>query len=576
MDEKVRKLLIKDVSDKFDAVLASKAGEKPKPFTETLQAIVTGETDEARKEREEKVAAQVGSVFGDPSPVRIIAVDDLSESPTNPRTRFEGLDELGASMLAGVLVPLIVRPKSNQPSDSYEIIAGHRRFRAAKLVGISHLPCDVRSFTDVQVVEAQAIENLQRVDLDALEEAASYESLRKHDWSVEQIASKTGRSPSLVRSRLRLLTLAPEAMAALRDGVLPHSVAVPLSRIPHAKQAEAVKEFKAEQKSQGSVNARQAIDWLQRDFTRNLKGASFDIKDEMLDTVAGACSTCPKNSANGQAGFEDLQGAGKVCTDVQCFNGKAEAAWVQTSAKLKEEGYEVLSKAEGAELFQHGHLGYDSKFVELSVVNNEDPKRRSWGELVDKMPEDQRPMVVAAPDRDLKIHHLVERKKVVEKLADGGTKWAQEKVAEKKKATKERVKEREHKEAIELENEVLAGLASSIASKLMRVETLKPVWHLLASYLAYDYLPAGVLKAMGLKADDVLEEIDKGKDSEFFASLVLAMSMIEAPDRQDEKLFGPYMNKLAGHFDLKLKDIEAAKLEERAKAAGEVKPRKTK
>src|SRR4051812_46403651 len=115
-----------------------------------------------------------------------ISIASTSASKTNPRKHFHQaeLDELAASIRShGVLQPVLVRPapSAKDPNVLFEIVAGERRFRAAKAAGLSTIPAIVRSLTDLQVLEIQVIENLQRSNLHPLEEAEGYEALRKCD-----------------------------------------------------------------------------------------------------------------------------------------------------------------------------------------------------------------------------------------------------------------------------------------------------------------------------------------------------------------------------------------------------------
>jgi len=103
----------------------------------------------------------------------------LVESPTNPRTVFEGLDELAASIKAqDVIEPIVVRPHNGAATrHAYEIVAGARRFRAAQLAGLKDIPAVVRDYDDAQVLEVQIVENLQRQDITPLDEARGFKRL---------------------------------------------------------------------------------------------------------------------------------------------------------------------------------------------------------------------------------------------------------------------------------------------------------------------------------------------------------------------------------------------------------------
>ena len=136
-----------------------------------------------------------------------VAIERIKPSPLNPRKTFDAgkTAELAASIKAqGVLQPLVVRANGQ----GYEIVCGDRRWRAAKIAGLSTLPVIARTLTDAEAVEIMAIENGQREDMAPMEEAEGYARLRKTaKYSVAQIAAKIGKSESYVFHRLQLLDL---------------------------------------------------------------------------------------------------------------------------------------------------------------------------------------------------------------------------------------------------------------------------------------------------------------------------------------------------------------------------------
>jgi len=113
-----------------------------------------------------------------------VPIDEVRESSTNPRRHFDkkGLEELTASVQTkGILVPLLVVSRQNKGEEWFEIVAGARRYRAAKAAGLAQLPVIVRQLSAEEVLEAQVIENLQREDVHPLDEAKGYEALMKED-----------------------------------------------------------------------------------------------------------------------------------------------------------------------------------------------------------------------------------------------------------------------------------------------------------------------------------------------------------------------------------------------------------
>lgn len=156
-------------------------------------------------------------------PVRTLTVDQVFPNPDQPRRQFdpEALDELKMSIRAkGVIQPLIVRPRANA-ENQYEIVAGERRWRAAQAAGVHEVPVVIREFSDEDVLEIAIIENIQRADLNPIEEAAGYEQLMtRFGHTQEKVAQALGKSRSHIANLLRLLNLPDAVKQAVVDGKL--------------------------------------------------------------------------------------------------------------------------------------------------------------------------------------------------------------------------------------------------------------------------------------------------------------------------------------------------------------------
>lgn len=149
--------------------------------------------------------------------VQQVALEQLQISPFQPRRHLdpEGIAELAASVAdKGVLQPLLVRPKAK----GYEIVAGERRFRAAQQAGLESVPVVVRALSDQETLEVAIIENLQREDLNPVDEARAFEKLLGFGLQQEQVARAVGKSRSAIANSLRLLKLPEAALAALEQG----------------------------------------------------------------------------------------------------------------------------------------------------------------------------------------------------------------------------------------------------------------------------------------------------------------------------------------------------------------------
>lgn len=179
-----------------------------------------------------------------------VPVGRINPCPFQPRKDFapEKIEELANSIKEqGILQPLIVRKKG----DGYELIAGERRWRAAQLAQLTELPVIVRQASDEQVLEFALIENLQRADLNPLEEALGYSQLmQQFSLTQEDVAQKVGRNRATVANSLRLLQLSPEVQAFLRSNLLTVGHAKALAGLTaHDKQKTAAEEIIREQLS---------------------------------------------------------------------------------------------------------------------------------------------------------------------------------------------------------------------------------------------------------------------------------------------------------------------------------------
>jgi ParB family chromosome partitioning protein len=156
------------------------------------------------------------------SGLRQIPIEFLHANPNNPRKIFkdEELDDLSRSIREkGLLQPIVARSRSD--GQSYEIVAGERRWRAAQRAGVHDVPVIVRELSDGEALEVALIENIQRADLNALEEARAYAQLMEQfQYTQQQLADSVGKSRSHIANTLRLLTLPPEVRRHIEEGAL--------------------------------------------------------------------------------------------------------------------------------------------------------------------------------------------------------------------------------------------------------------------------------------------------------------------------------------------------------------------
>ena len=172
----------------------------------------------------------------DESEVKELPIEKLRVNPYQPRKTFneESLQELAESIKEhGVIQPIIVKKSIKD----YEIVAGERRFRASKIAGKTTIPCIIREFTDEQMMEIAVLENLQREDLNSIEEALGLESLMKNlNLTQEQVAKRVGKSRSYITNMLGLLTLPTEVKELVKQGKISTSHARTLSKLEDKNQ----------------------------------------------------------------------------------------------------------------------------------------------------------------------------------------------------------------------------------------------------------------------------------------------------------------------------------------------------
>jgi ParB family chromosome partitioning protein len=160
-------------------------------------------------------------VTSDAAEVRLIPVGAITPNPHQPRREFseDALNDLASSIeTRGVLQPVLVRPLGD---GNYELVAGERRLRASKKAGLTEIPSLVRDMTDQESLAIALIENLQREDLNAVEEALGYQRLQQEfGLSQEELARQVGKSRSSVANSLRLLNLPESVQADIQQNVL--------------------------------------------------------------------------------------------------------------------------------------------------------------------------------------------------------------------------------------------------------------------------------------------------------------------------------------------------------------------
>ena len=222
----------------------------------------------------------LSALFGDSSPkenskvtskVNVVGIADLSRNPYQPRQNFkeEKLEELANSIKKnGIIQPIAVRlSKSNL--EKYEIVAGERRWLAAQRAGLHEIPVTILDLSDVESLEVAIVENIQRDDLNPIEEARGYKRLNEEfKYDHESISKLMSKSRSHISNTLRLLTLPKDVVSMLEEGSLTSGQARPLIGISNASSI-------AEEIVSKNYSARK-VEYLIRNKKSNVKGKSID------------------------------------------------------------------------------------------------------------------------------------------------------------------------------------------------------------------------------------------------------------------------------------------------------------
>lgn len=264
------------------------------------------------KSRKRRLGRGLDALLGEAPPgpeedrkLKNVPIDLLSRGQYQPRTRMdkEALDELSRSIAArGIVQPIVVRPLRD---GSYEIIAGERRWRAAQLAGLDEVPVIVREIPDEDALVTALIENIQREDLNPIEEAAGIKRLLdEFGLTHEQAATGVGRSRSTVTNLLRLLALGAGARALLEQGQLEMGHARALLTLSKGDQ-----DALAEQIASRGLSVRQA-EALAR--ARQQKQGTKKIKETAINSDIRELQEKLSEKLGSRVTVKDSQGKGKI------------------------------------------------------------------------------------------------------------------------------------------------------------------------------------------------------------------------------------------------------------------------
>lgn len=312
---------------------------------------------------------------------RMIPLAHIIPSTTNPRRQFdaESITSLAESIRQhGILQPILVRPSevTSESGARFEIVAGERRYRAARLAERSEIPARVEAMSDEVALQLQIIENLQREDVHPLDEAQGFKHLQEvARLELSDIAQRVACDARYVTRRLALTNLIEEAQADFRKDLITLAHALEICRLSPEIQEEALAACYertsvwnqteqtysyAPDKERPARHVRHLQEWLLQNVHLNLHKAPFKLDDTRLRADGLACVGCPQRTGFNRGLFDDIKN-GDTCLNPLCFKAKIQtlvqirkteldakratpAAFISPYYDTRVEGKEVLTR----------------------------------------------------------------------------------------------------------------------------------------------------------------------------------------------------------------------------------------
>jgi ParB family chromosome partitioning protein len=223
------------------------------------------------------------------------------------------------------LQPLLVREIEE---DKYEVVAGARRLRAAKLAALEEIPARIVALSDIEVLECQLIENGQRENVHPMEEAFAYKAMLTAEgthYDIARIASKISRNQTYITTRLRLTELIPSIAEAFLADQIGAGHALEIAKLPPSEQQRAFDAafrtvWTGGKESRVLLPVREVTAWIEQNILLALESVPFDKNDETLVPEARSCTNCPKRTGYNTLLFDAA--LKDSCTDGNCYNNK--------------------------------------------------------------------------------------------------------------------------------------------------------------------------------------------------------------------------------------------------------------
>jgi len=261
--------------------------------------------------------------------VRNIPLTDITPSSLNPRKTFdqEALMELADNIKEnGLIQPITVRKMPKGSDTRYEIVCGERRYRASQIAGMTEIQCIIKELDDKKAFAAMIIENLQRKDVDPMEEAAAFHKLyTEGTMQVKEIAKILGKSSSYVVSRIQLNNVLPEYLPLLRNGNIYLNQLIEIAKLTKEQQEVLFRDCFTEASIARWPIKYITIDilhqWIDEHVMQYLDTATFPLGDASF-SCGKDCEGCPFNTKNKPESYGDT--ARPRCMDMKCFRQKAQ------------------------------------------------------------------------------------------------------------------------------------------------------------------------------------------------------------------------------------------------------------
>ena len=454
-----------------------------------------------------------------PVPVRRLA-SSATKSPTTQKA--------ASLKTQGVLAPLLVREGEE---NKYEVIAGARRLRAAKLAALSTISVRVVKLTDAEAIEAQCVENLQREDIHPLEEALGFKSLLElgEPYNIAHIAARAGKSEAYIYGRLKLADLIPPVADAFLKDKITIGHALLIAKLPAAQQQEAfAAAFRSMWTSEGNtqvlIPVRELAAWIESNILLQLASAPFDKQDEALVPEAGSCANCPKRTGFNKLLFADVRK--DSCTGPQCFRAKVDAHIAKTMEK-KPELVQISSAWSSREGTPLGRNRYVELELKKAKTQDQSSKASPAQKACDKMAEaivmdggNRGQVVKVCADPNCRMHH--------------GDRPSPQQLQREREQERKRIEK--EKLAITVRHRILAAVLEKVSPPLKKADLLAIAEHVIST-MHYNRIPLLAKRhklEMVKSATPSMEILQKHivkYDEDALSRLLLEISLLDAAYR---------------------------------------------